>query len=108
MKINASFHVLLGVFSVNVNREPLALPQILLIRKLLLAAPLPSPLGRVAERQRGRERCRPLKRTSNKRLTPPQPQCAHWGSSPRVGAKGLPANNNLQKTVAILRRGSYQ
>ena len=95
MKINASFHVLLGVFSVNVNRAPLALLQILLIRKLLFAAPLPSPLGRVAERQRGRERCRRLKRTSNQRLTPPQPQCALLQQLPQWGSQGYSANNNL-------------
>ena len=62
--------------------------------KLLYIAPLPSPLGRVAERQRGRERCRRLTRTSNQHLTPPQPQCAHWGSSPSGGAKGA-TNNKL-------------
>ena len=43
---------------------------------------LPSPLGRVAERKRGRVRCMgtSAKRTAH---TPHPPQCAHWGTFPR-------------------------
>ena len=72
--------------------------------KLLFSAPLPSPLGRVAERQRGRERCRRLKRTSNQRLAPPQPRCALLRQLPQRGSQGHPYKQHFLSVIPYYSR----